>query len=134
MRPVVWRLRDAPANRRSRRRGGARAGERRLATMLDRDQRVRVDRLGASRRRVDIRAGGVQKLVFPEILGAGRFAGIGIPWPEVMGPFVGWVEMVCGALILLGLFTRLAAVPLIITMVVALKRHRIVPRPPDWQC
>ena len=53
---------------------------------------------------------GIQKLVFPEILGAGRFANIGIPFPEVLGPFVGTVETICGALIILGLFTRLAAI------------------------
>jgi putative oxidoreductase len=63
---------------------------------------------------------GVQKLLFPEILGAGRFAKIGIPFPDVMGPFVGGVETVCGFLIVLGLFTRLAAIPLIIIMIVAL--------------
>jgi len=63
---------------------------------------------------------GIQKLVFPAILGAGRFAKIGIPLPEVMGPFVGVVEIVCGLLVILGLFTRLATVPLIITMIVAL--------------
>ena len=39
---------------------------------------------------------GIQKLAFPEILGAGRFANIGIPYPEAMGPFVGTVEIVCG--------------------------------------
>ena len=32
---------------------------------------------------------GIQKLIFPDILGAGRFARIGIPFPDVMGPFVG---------------------------------------------
>lgn len=63
---------------------------------------------------------GMQKLLFPDILGAGRFARIGIPYPDVMGPLVGIVELVCGALIVIGLFTRLAAVPLIIIMVVAL--------------
>ena len=63
---------------------------------------------------------GVQKRVFPEILGAGRFANIGIPYPEVMGPFVGTVEVVCGTLIILGLLTRLAAIPLIVIMVVAI--------------
>ena len=62
---------------------------------------------------------GIQKLVFPGILGAGRFANIGIPYPEVIGPFVGTVEIVCGALIILGLLTRLAAIPLIVIMVVA---------------
>ncbi len=65
---------------------------------------------------------GIQKLIFPDILGAGRFANIGIPYPEVMGPFVGIVEIVCGALIILGLFTRLAAIPLIVIMIVAIAR------------
>src|SRR3546814_681645 len=50
----------------------------------------------------------------------GRFARIGIPWPDAMGPFVGCVEIICGALVILGLFTRLAVIPLIITMIVAL--------------
>jgi putative oxidoreductase len=63
---------------------------------------------------------GIQKLIFPDILGAGRFAKIGIPFPDVMGPFVGVVETVCGALIILGLLTRLASIPLIIIMIVAL--------------
>ena len=63
---------------------------------------------------------GIQKLIFPDILGAGRFARIGIPFPDFMGPFVGVVEIVCGALIVIGLFTRLAAIPLIVIMIVAL--------------
>jgi putative oxidoreductase len=63
---------------------------------------------------------GIQKLAYPDLLGAGRFAKIGIPFPELMGPFVGVVETVCGALIIIGLLTRLAAVPLIIIMIVAL--------------
>ena len=63
---------------------------------------------------------GIQKLVFPDVLGTGRFAKIGIPFPDIMGPFVGVVETVCGFLIILGLLTRLAAIPLIIIMVVAL--------------
>ena len=41
---------------------------------------------------------GIQKFLYPGELGAGRFAKIGIPFPEVMGPFVGSVEVVCGAL------------------------------------
>lgn len=63
---------------------------------------------------------GIQKFLFPNELGAGRFVKIGIPAPEVMGPFVGLVEIVCGSLIILGLLTRLAAIPLIIDMCVAL--------------
>ena len=63
---------------------------------------------------------GIQKLVFPNLLGAGRFAKIGIPYPELMGPFVGAIETICGALIILGLFTRLASIPLIVIMIVAI--------------
>ena len=63
---------------------------------------------------------GIQKLIFANILGTGRFVKIGIPYPDVMAPFVGTVEIVCGTLIILGLLTRLAAVPLIIIMIVAL--------------
>ena len=63
---------------------------------------------------------GIQKLIPPDILGAGRFARIGIPFPDLMGPFVGGVETVCGLLLIIGLFTRLAAIPLIIIMIVAL--------------
>jgi|SRR5665213_1976507 len=68
---------------------------------------------------------GIQKLAFPEVLGAGRFAHIGIPYPDLMGPFVGVVEIVCGTLILLGLLTRLAAVPLILIMIVAIVSTKI---------
>ena len=68
---------------------------------------------------------GIQKLVFPEILGAGRFANIGIPFPDMMGPFVGVVETICGALVILGLFTRLAAIPLIVIMIVAIVSTKV---------
>jgi len=68
---------------------------------------------------------GIQKLVFPEILGAGRFAHIGIPRPDVMGPFVGVFEIMCGALVIIGLLTRLAAVPLIVIMIVAIVSTKI---------
>jgi putative oxidoreductase len=63
---------------------------------------------------------GIQKLIFADVLGAGRFAKIGIPFPDVLAPFVGCVEIICGALIILGLLTRLASIPLIIIMIVAL--------------
>lgn len=68
---------------------------------------------------------GIQKLAFPEILGAGRFANIGIPYPDLMGPFVGTVETVCGALIICGLLTRLAAIPLIMVMIVAIVSTKV---------
>jgi len=63
---------------------------------------------------------GIQKFVYPAALGAGRFAKIGIPAPEVMGPFIGIVEIGCGALVLFGLFTRLAALLLLADMTVAI--------------
>jgi putative oxidoreductase len=63
---------------------------------------------------------GLQKLLFPAVLGAGRFAKIGIPVPQLLGPFVGVTEIVCGALIIVGLATRLASIPLIVIMLVAL--------------
>jgi putative oxidoreductase len=36
----------------------------------------------------------LQKFIYPEDLGTGRFAKIGIPSPEVLGPFVGVTEIV----------------------------------------
>ncbi|MGE0175217.1 MAG: DoxX family protein [Oligoflexales bacterium] len=63
---------------------------------------------------------GIQKFLFPDALGAGRFAKIGLPNPEFLGHFVGSFEMVCGALVLLGLFTRLASIPLIVIILVAI--------------
>jgi len=69
---------------------------------------------------------GIQKFLFPASLGVGRFVKIGIPWPQVMAPFVGVVEIVFGTLLLIGLFTRLAAVPLIINISVAIYSTKIV--------
>jgi len=63
---------------------------------------------------------GIQKFIFANDLGVGRFAKIGIPAPGIVAPFVGVVEIICGTLILIGLMTRLAAVPLIIDMLVAI--------------
>ena len=63
---------------------------------------------------------GIQKFLFPAIRGAGRFEKIGLPSPEFLGSFVGMFEIVCGALILLGLFTRLASIPTFIIMLVAI--------------
>ncbi len=68
---------------------------------------------------------GIQKFLYAEALGAGRMARIGIPGPEIMGPFVGVVEIVFGSLVLLGLFTRLAAIPLLITISVAIVSTKI---------
>lgn len=68
---------------------------------------------------------GIQKFLYPAALGAGRFAKIGIPAPEIMGPLVGGLEIVCGALVFLGLLTRLAALPLIGVMAVAIVSTKV---------
>src|SRR5438309_2228531 len=68
---------------------------------------------------------GIQKFLFPSELGVGRFAKIGIPSPGMMAPFVGVCEIGCGVLLLLGLLTRLAAIPLIIDMLVAISTTKI---------
>lgn len=69
---------------------------------------------------------GIQKFLFPDSLGVGRFVKIGILWPQVIAPFVGVVEIVCGSLLLMGLITRLATVPLLIDISVALYSTKIV--------
>lgn len=68
---------------------------------------------------------GLQKFLFPQALGVGRFATIGIPAPEVMAPFVAVCEIVCGVLVLIGLFTRLAALPLVVDMIVAIATTKL---------
>jgi len=68
---------------------------------------------------------GIQKFLFPAALGAGRFAKIGIPAPQFFGPFVGVTEIVCGALLIVGLFTNLAVWPLLIDILVAIATTKI---------
>lgn len=63
---------------------------------------------------------GIQKFLFPDQLGAGRFVQIGLPVPELLGPFVGTFEITCGSLVVLGLLTRVAVIPLLAIMAVAL--------------
>jgi len=68
---------------------------------------------------------GIQKFLFPAALGAGRFAKIGIPAPQFMGPFVGATEIVCGTLLILGVFTIFAIWPLLIVIVVAITTTKV---------
>lgn len=69
---------------------------------------------------------GIQKFLFPDTPGAGRFAKIGLPSPEFLGSFVGSFEIVCGALVLLGLLIRFASIALIIIMLVAIATTKAV--------
>ncbi|MEI7873931.1 MAG: DoxX family protein [Alphaproteobacteria bacterium] len=49
-----------------------------------------------------------------------NFRSWGIPLPEIVTPFVSGVEFVGGFLLLVGLLTRFAAVPMMIVMLVAI--------------
>lgn len=71
---------------------------------------------------------GILKFLWWNELGVGRFAAIGIPIPGIMAPLVGIIEIGCGGLILAGLFTRLAALPLLIDIMVAIFSTKI----PIW--
>ena len=62
---------------------------------------------------------GIQKYLFPELLGPGRFLKIGFSDPDFWAYFTGTFEIFCGSLVLLGLFTRIAVIPLFIVMIVA---------------
>lgn len=68
---------------------------------------------------------GIQKFLFPETCGMGRFAQIGIPGPCVLAPFVGAVEIVFGAFIIIGFLTRLSAIPLLVDIGVAIATTKI---------
>ena len=68
---------------------------------------------------------GIQKFLFPDALGVGRFIKIGIPAPEIMAPFVGGVETLGGALVLIGLLTRPALLALLIDILVAIGTTKI---------
>ena len=63
---------------------------------------------------------GIQKFLFPGEVGAGRFTKIGIPNPDSLAGFVGGVEILCGLFILLGLVIRMACIPLMIIMFIAI--------------
>lgn len=67
---------------------------------------------------------GAMKFVFDNA-GPGRFAKIGFPMPAEVSSFVGLVEIVAGGLLVLGLFARLAALPLIFDMAVALATTKV---------
>ena len=63
---------------------------------------------------------GIQKFLFAESVGAGRFARIGFTHAQFWASFVGVAEIVAGCLVLAGLLTRIAALVLAINMIVAI--------------
>jgi len=51
----------------------------------------------------------------------GFFTELGLPAPGIHAVLVSTTELVCGSLVLIGFATRLAALPLIVTMIVAIR-------------
>lgn len=62
---------------------------------------------------------GLQKYIFPDLLGTGRFEKIGFADPEFWAYLVGTFEIICGLFVLIGLLTRLVSIPLLIIMITA---------------
>jgi putative oxidoreductase len=77
---------------------------------------------------------GIQKFLSPDALGVGRFVKIGISAPQFFAPFVGVVEIICGALLIVGLVTRLASIPLLIDILVAIATTKLsmLPKSGFW--
>jgi putative oxidoreductase len=67
---------------------------------------------------------GILKYIDPH-LGVLRFTRIGFPMPEFTAHFVGAVEIVCGLLVLVGLLTGLASIPLLIVILTAIATTKI---------
>jgi uncharacterized membrane protein YphA (DoxX/SURF4 family) len=67
---------------------------------------------------------GILKFVYPN-QGVGRFTKLGFPFPLETATFVGGLEIVGGTLLILGLLTRVIAVPFIVEMVVAILTTKV---------
>ncbi len=67
---------------------------------------------------------GMLKYIDPK-MGVVRFARIGFPYPAFTAHFVGTFEIVCGLLVLVGLFTRIASIPLLIVILTAIATTKI---------
>jgi putative oxidoreductase len=68
---------------------------------------------------------GIQKFLFPETLGAGRFEKIGFANPAFWAYLTACFEITCGLLIALGVYVRATAIPLLIVMIVAFVTTKI---------
>lgn len=68
---------------------------------------------------------GIQKFLFPELVGAGRFEKIGFSNPEFLALFVASFEIFCGFLILIGFVIRLSSIPLLIIIITAIISTKI---------
>lgn len=68
---------------------------------------------------------GLQKLLHAPELGSGRFAKLGLPFADLLGPTVGALEIACGIAIVLGWRLRLTTLPLIGVMLGAIVTTKI---------
>jgi putative oxidoreductase len=67
---------------------------------------------------------GILKYIDPH-MGVLRFTRIGFPMPDFTAHFVGAFEIVCGLLVLIGLLTRFASIPLLIVILTAIATTKI---------
>ena len=67
---------------------------------------------------------GILKYIDPH-MGVLRFTKIGFWYPNFTAHFVGTFEIACGFLVLVGLFTRLASIPLLIVILTAIAATKI---------
>jgi uncharacterized membrane protein YphA (DoxX/SURF4 family) len=67
---------------------------------------------------------GILKYTDPH-MGVTRFARIGFAMPNLTAHIVGAFEIVCGLLVLIGLFTRLASIPLLIVILTAIATTKL---------
>lgn len=67
---------------------------------------------------------GILKFTDPN-MGVLRFTRIGFPNPNFTAHFVGVFEIVCGLLVLFGLWTRAASIPLLIVILTAIATTKI---------
>ncbi len=67
---------------------------------------------------------GILKYIDPN-MGVVRFTRIGFPHPYFTAHFVGAFEVLCGLLVLLGLWTRLVSIPLLIVITTAIATTKI---------
>lgn len=68
---------------------------------------------------------GILKFLRPGELGVGRFAHIGLPWPHLLAPVVGAVEIASGAALILGFFAGDAALLLLIVILTAIATTKV---------
>lgn len=68
---------------------------------------------------------GIQKFLYPELVGVGRFMKIGFENADFLAYFVASFEIACGIFLLLGLVTRLSSIPLLIIMATAIATTKI---------